>query len=78
VPHTDIIARVSKVSTDVEYLQRIEALARKVIDQALDEGWLTLDPEDEVHQTPLQRAVNERARHLRHKHYEGDGCLNQD
>lgn len=59
---------------DVEYLRRIEALCQVVVGRAFDEGWLTYLPEDEA-QTPLQQAVNEVARHLRHVHYDGDGCL---
>lgn len=59
---------------DIAYLARIEALASVVVEEALGEGWLSYlpDPEDA---TPLQRAVNELARNLRHGHYEGDGCL---
>ncbi len=49
-------------------------LAKAVCDEALEEGWLTYLPEDYEH-TPLQRAINELARNLRHVHYEGDGCL---
>jgi len=61
------------VSTDDDYRARVETLAHEVCRQALDEGWLTYLPDDED-QTPLQKAVNELARHLRHVHFDGDGC----
>jgi hypothetical protein len=35
-------------------------------------------PPDDADQTPLQRAINELARNLRHVHYEGDGCVDED
>lgn len=57
-----------------EYLRLIEKLAHAVVEQAAVEGWLTfLDADRE--QTPLQRSVNELARHLRMTHHECDGCL---
>ncbi|GAB0105179.1 hypothetical protein JMUB6875_41570 [Nocardia sp. JMUB6875] len=56
------------------YLRRIERLAHEVCDHALGEGWLSYAP-DPSDSTPLQRAVNELARNLRHIHHEGDGCL---
>jgi hypothetical protein len=59
---------------DIPYYQRIEALANQICDQAFVEGWLTCLPDDDTH-TPLQRAVNELARNLRHVHYPEDGCL---
>jgi hypothetical protein len=65
---------VDREEPDVEYYRRIEALSKDVCDRALDEGWLTYLPEDES-QTALQQAVNELARHLRHVHHDGDGCL---
>jgi hypothetical protein len=59
---------------DAEYVRRIERQAKAVVDAASYEGWLTFRAEDE-HQTPLQRAINELARNLRFKHFDGDGCL---
>ena len=69
-------AKESRVlmSDDLEYLKRVEALAGVVCDRALDEGWLTYLPEDHD-QTPLQQAINELARTLRHVHTEDDECL---
>ena len=62
---------------DATYLRRVEVLADRVCQEALSEGWLMYLPED-AHQTPLQRAVNELARNIRHVHYEGDGCVDDD
>ncbi len=59
--------------SDVDHLRRIEALAHAVCERALDEGWLTYLPED-GDQSPLQQAVNELARHLRHVHHDADDC----
>ncbi|MEU5950615.1 hypothetical protein ABZ793_34445 [Micromonospora sp. NPDC047465] len=63
--------------TDAEYLREIELLANDVVDRALDEGWLSFDP-DPDDATPLQRAVNALARQLRHYHFEDDGCVDPD
>jgi hypothetical protein len=60
---------------DEEYARRIERHAKRVVDAASDEGWLMYLAGDHD-QTPLQRAVNELARNLRYKHYDGDGCVN--
>jgi len=67
---------VERPSED-EYLRIVERLANDVVDRALDEGWLMYLPDDSE-QTPLQRSINELARNLRHVHYEGDGCLDED
>jgi hypothetical protein len=63
--------------SDEDYLNRVEELAKVVCDEASEEGWLTYLPDD-ADQTPLQRAINELARNLRHVHYEGDGCVDED
>lgn len=63
--------------SEEDYLKRVEELAKVVCDEASEEGWLTYLPDDDD-QTPLQRAINELARNLRHVHYEGDGCLDED
>ncbi|MEU8165505.1 hypothetical protein AB0B97_03220 [Micromonospora sp. NPDC049004] len=63
--------------TDAEYLREIELLANDVVDRALDEGWLSFDP-DPDDATPLQRAVNALGRQLRHYHFEDDGCVEPD
>src|SRR5207302_1754066 len=63
--------------TDQAYLEKVEELANAVCDEASEEGWLTYLPGDS-NQTPLQRAINELARNLRHVHYEGDGCLDDE
>ncbi|GAA4180398.1 hypothetical protein GCM10022252_03180 [Streptosporangium oxazolinicum] len=63
--------------SDIEYLRHIEHLAREIVNTADNEGWLTLATiSDEA--TPLQRAVIETARRLRHHHFDGDGCLDED
>ena len=63
--------------SDLEYLRDVERLAKSVVDRAADEGWQTFRPQDDQ-LTPLQRSINEMARHLRYLHYEGDGCLDHD
>ena len=62
--------------TEEEYLKRVEELANAVCDEALEEGWLSYLP-DPPDATPLQKAINELARNLRHVHYAGDGCLDE-
>jgi hypothetical protein len=64
---------VAVVSSVDGYNERVESLAHAVCQEALEEGWLTYLPDDDG-QTPLQRAVNELARTLRHHHHDGDGC----
>jgi hypothetical protein len=61
--------------TEVEYLRKVERLAREVTARASDEGWLTYA--DDGDHSQLQQAVNELARNIRHLHYEGDGCLDE-
>ncbi|GAA4983777.1 hypothetical protein HD597_009495 [Nonomuraea thailandensis] len=63
--------------SETEYLRHIELLARDVIHAANEEGWLTYDREATA-ATPLHRAVNELARQIRHHHFSGDGCLEDD
>ncbi|GAA2349410.1 hypothetical protein [Dactylosporangium salmoneum] len=63
--------------SEQEYLRQIELLAIDVVDQARGEGWLSYQP-DPDQATPLQRAVNELARQVRHHHFDGDGCLDDD
>ena len=63
--------------SDESYLKHVEGLANVVCDAAFDEGWLTYLPDD-AGQSPLQQAINELARNLRHVHYEGDGCLDEN
>ncbi|WP_187398965.1 hypothetical protein [Micromonospora sp. WP24] len=63
--------------TEAEYLRQIELLANDVANRALDEDWLSFDP-DPDDATPLQRAVNALARQLRHHHFENDGCVDPD
>ena len=63
--------------SDEDYLKKVKELANVVCDEALEEGWLTYLSHDDD-QTPLQRAINELARNLRHVHYEGDGRLDQE
>lgn len=60
--------------TDDDYLRRVEVLAHQIVERAADEAWHRLDAEP-PDATPLQRAVNELARVLRHVHFDGDGCL---
>ena len=60
--------------SDLDYLKAVKGFANAVVETALDEGWLSYLPDPDG-ATPLQRAVNELARNLRHVHYDGDGCL---
>ncbi|WP_449060692.1 hypothetical protein, partial [Planomonospora algeriensis] len=60
-----------------EYLRHIEHLAREIVNAASAEGWLTY-ADDLDGATPLQRTVNETARQLRHHHFDGDGCLDEE
>ncbi|QOV33877.1 hypothetical protein IM697_27250 [Streptomyces ferrugineus] len=62
---------------ELDHLREIERLALRVREAASDEGWLSYldDPEGA---TPLQRSVNALARVLRHHHFDGDGCLEDD
>lgn len=63
--------------SEFEYLREVEARSRAVVDEAADEGWLAYF--EEVEETnPLRSAVNELARTLRHYHYQGDGCLDEE
>lgn len=63
--------------SELVYLREIERLANRVTVEASNEGWLSYQAApDEA--TPLQRSVNMLARALRHYHFEGDGCLEDD
>lgn len=67
---------MATTQSETDYLRSIEQLAHEVVHQAGDkgEGWLSFAP-DPVEATPLQRAVNNLARALRYRHFDGDGCL---
>jgi hypothetical protein len=63
--------------SEADYLREVEARCRAVIAAAAREGWLSYG--DVVgEETSVQRAVNELARTLRHYHYQGDGCLDEE
>ncbi|MFH8253704.1 hypothetical protein [Streptomyces roseolus] len=63
--------------TELDHLREIERLAHRVTVEAAAEGRLShrAGPEET---TPLQRSVDALARALRHYHFEGDGCLEED
>ncbi|MFJ8637427.1 hypothetical protein [Streptomyces sp. NPDC093568] len=63
--------------TETKHLKEIERLAREVQAAALREGWLSYAPDPEK-ATGLQRSVNALARALRHYHFPGDGCVEED
>lgn len=63
--------------SDEEYLAHIEQLAHAVADEAFEEGWLD-HGSDRSGRTPLQRSIIELAENLRHVHYAGDGCLDEE
>jgi hypothetical protein len=71
------VAAAGQRLTDEEYLRAVERLANDVVERAFEEGWLMFLPDDSD-QTPLQRAINELARNLRHVHTDGDRCLDED
>lgn len=72
---TDAVARPEM--SESEYLREVEALGRAVVDAAAGEGWLAYD-EEPPETNALRGAVNELARTLRHYHYQGDGCLDEE
>jgi hypothetical protein len=59
--------------SELAYLRNVERLANALCDAAADEDWYLADGG-----SPLQEAVNELAKSLRHVHFEGDGCLADD
>ncbi|MEU9859921.1 hypothetical protein AB0D99_03540 [Streptomyces sp. NPDC047971] len=63
--------------SDLDYLREIERLANRVSVEESNEGWLSF-PSDPEAATPLQRSVNALARALRHDHFAGDGCLEEE
>ncbi|MFF7129777.1 hypothetical protein [Streptomyces sp. NPDC008240] len=67
----------SPMLSDLDYLREIEHLANRVKLEASSEGWLSYQ-EDPEGATALQRSVNALARALRHYHFDGDGCLEED
>jgi hypothetical protein len=75
--HVTAMSRGPSRADDESYLRAVEGLARRVCEEAHRERWLMYLPED-AEQTPLQRSTNELARHLRHVHYDGDGCVDGD
>lgn len=60
-----------------DYLRQVELLALDVVARARDEGWQTYG-DDPAEATGLQKTVNELARVLRHYHFKGDACLQDD
>jgi hypothetical protein len=63
--------------SEYEYLRQLELLATDIVNHAQHEGWLSYLP-DPADATAVQRAVNELARQLRHHHFPGDGCLDDE
>lgn len=61
------------IFSELRYLRSVEVAANTVVDCALAEGWLAY-AENDAPATPLHGSVNEMARHLRHRHFKGDGC----
>jgi hypothetical protein len=73
--HTVLVLRPELNEHD--YLRQIELLALDVVAAAREEGWQTYG-DDPADATRVQRSVNELARVLRHHHFEGDGCVEED
>ncbi|MFJ9820850.1 hypothetical protein ACIRU3_37415 [Streptomyces sp. NPDC101151] len=63
--------------SELDHLREIERLAGTVTAAASAEGTLSYAA-DSDDATPLQRAVNALARELRHYHFPGDGCLEDE
>ncbi|MEV6867263.1 hypothetical protein AB0M44_40515 [Streptosporangium subroseum] len=63
--------------SEPEYLRHIEHLTRQIVNAAAHEGWLTYG-DDPSELTPLQQAVNEVARQIRHYHFDQDGCIDPE
>ncbi|MFF7216029.1 hypothetical protein ACFZAU_36755 [Streptomyces sp. NPDC008238] len=63
--------------TELDHLREVERLARAVVSAAGDESWLSYLPEPQD-ATALQRAVNALARSIRHYHFPGDGCVDDE
>ncbi|MEV6194860.1 hypothetical protein AB0M19_20975 [Streptomyces sp. NPDC051920] len=63
--------------SEFDHLREIERLAQAVTNAAAAEGWLSFASGSEE-ATSLQRAVNQLARGLRHYHFPGDGCLDEE
>ncbi|MDX3215458.1 hypothetical protein PV318_07970 [Streptomyces sp. ME02-6991-2B] len=62
---------------ELDYLREVERLARAVVSAAGGEGWLSYAPDlDDA--SGLQRAVNALARSVRHYHFPGDGCVEEE
>jgi len=61
--------------SDIDYLRRIERLAREVTSSAAVEAWFAFGERGQLAERPLERAINELATHLRMQHVEGDGCV---
>ncbi|MFI7057612.1 hypothetical protein ACWDOR_37095 [Streptosporangium canum] len=59
---------------ELDYLRRVELLARDLVERAFGEGMLSCSP-DPDDANPLHRAIDELARTLRHYHFDGDGCV---
>lgn len=62
---------------ETTYLRLIEKLAHEVIGLAVDEPWFGFGEEGQLAAEPLHRAINELASHLRMRHHEGDGCVDE-
>lgn len=60
-----------------EYLAVTERLAKDVVSAAIDEDSFEVFLE-EGEKTPLQVGISALARHLRYRHHDGDGCLEDE
>lgn len=60
--------------SEIEYLHRVEALARAVVEEAAAEQRLEFGDAGQAAATPLFRAINELASSLRFHHDEHDRC----
>jgi hypothetical protein len=60
---------------EIDYLHRVEALARAVVELAAQEPWFGFGDEGRLAARPIERAINELATRLRFVHGQGDGCV---
>lgn len=62
---------------DITYLRKIEALAKSVVAEAIEEGSFEVFILDEG-MTPFQQSVSLLARELKYKHTHNDGCCTHE
>ena len=73
---TETCARCGRPRTlSLDYLSKIETLARTLVEEAGRENSFELYAIDLSKLTPLQKSIGAIARQILYWHYDGDGCL---